>query len=364
LYGFGPVLPLLRDELHLSRTVAGFHGTMLAIGAIVAGLVFHRLVARVGRGVAMWLGVGGMSAGVAMLCATSALPATLGGALVAGLFGSVVVNGSSAILSDHHGHAASGAITEANAFAAGFGMAGPVAVGAAIDAGLGWRPALLVVLALAAVIALSLGRVRVPNTRPPQDVGEATPHGRLPGRFWVAWGVLVACIGVEFCLTLWSSDVLRTRAGLAPGPAAAGVTAVVAGMLTGRVAGGRLALKYDTERLLLGAIALAGVGFTAFWISTAPLASLAGLYACGLGVALHFPLGIARAIATSGGRPDLATARASLGAGVAVASAPFALGALGDVFGTHTAFLIVPALLAVAAAGVHLVAPQPRADTL
>jgi fucose permease len=348
------VLPLLRDEMQISRTVAGLHGTMLAIGAIVTGLVFHRLVARTGRGPAMWLGVGGMSAGVMVLCWTSALPATLGGALVAGLFGSVVVNGSSVILSDHHGIAAPGAITEANAFAAGFGMAGPLAIGASVDAGLGWRPAMLVVLVLAAVIALTFGRVGVPGVRMPANVREVAPIGRLSGRFWVAWGVLVACIGVEFCLTLWSSDVLRTRAGLGPGAAAAGVTAVVAGMLTGRVAGGRLALRYDPERLLLGAIALAALGFAVFWISTVPVASLAGLYACGLGVALHFPLGIARAIAMSDGQPDLAAARASLGAGVAVASAPFALGALADVFGTHTAFLIVPGLLAVAAVGVHL----------
>ncbi|MGH8894974.1 MAG: MFS transporter, partial [Actinomycetes bacterium] len=34
LYGVGPSLSLLRDELDISRTVAGLHGTALAVGAL------------------------------------------------------------------------------------------------------------------------------------------------------------------------------------------------------------------------------------------------------------------------------------------------------------------------------------------
>jgi len=363
LYAFGPTLPLLRDELHLSRTVAGLHSTMLAAGAVVAGLVFHRLVPRFGRGPVMWLGLGGMSAGVALLCLGTVLPATLTGTLVAAAFGSLVVNGSATILSDHHGALGPGAISEANACAAGFGMTGPLAVGASVDAGAGWRPALFAVVALAALIAVSFARVRIPDRRP-ATTGDHDPHGPLPRRYWIAWGVLVVCIGVEFCLTLWSSDVLRTRTGLAPGPAAAGVTAMVGGMLVGRVVGSRLALRYDTERLLLGAIGLAAAGFAAFWLTTVPGLAMAGLFAAGLGVSLHFPLGIARAIIASGGRPDLAAARGSLGAGVAVGTAPFALGALADQVGTHTAFLLVPLLLGAAAAGVHWGPVAGPVDTL
>ena len=38
LYGFGPTVPLLRDEQGFSRTVAGLHGTALAVGALLSAL--------------------------------------------------------------------------------------------------------------------------------------------------------------------------------------------------------------------------------------------------------------------------------------------------------------------------------------
>jgi hypothetical protein len=37
LYGFGPVVPLLRDEEHTSRAVASLHSAALAVGAVVGG---------------------------------------------------------------------------------------------------------------------------------------------------------------------------------------------------------------------------------------------------------------------------------------------------------------------------------------
>jgi predicted MFS family arabinose efflux permease len=46
--------------------------------------------------------------------------------------------------------------------------------------------------------------------------------------------------------------------------------------------------------------------------------------------------------------------------GVASGVAPFALGALADRAGTHTAFLLVPALLVAAALGVLAAADRPR----
>ena len=80
--------------------------------------------------------------------------------------------------------------------------------------------------------------------------------------------------------------------------------------------------------------------------------------ACGLGVAAYFPLGLARAIAASGGRPDRASARVGLGAAVASGSGPIVLGALADSGGIHRAMLVVPALIAVAAVGIRL-GPKP-----
>ncbi len=165
---------------------------------------------------------------------------------------------------------------------------------------------------------------------------------------------MLLCIGVEFCMTFWAADELRQRGGASPAAATAGVTAIVAGMFAGRLLGGRLALRVRPRPLLLAAVAVCLVGFGAFWFSTAPVPSLAGLAVVGLGIALQYPLGTVRAVAASGGRPDRAAGRLSVAAGLASGVAPFALGALADRTGTHTAFLLVPALLAAAAVGVLL----------
>lgn len=56
VYGFGPSVLLLRDDQQVSRTASGLHGTALAAGAILAGVVGTRLVRRWGRAVVLRLG--------------------------------------------------------------------------------------------------------------------------------------------------------------------------------------------------------------------------------------------------------------------------------------------------------------------
>lgn len=348
LYGVGPSIQLLRDEQHVSRTISGFHGTALAAGAVAAGIIGPRVVQRLGRDVALWGGLVTACAGVGIFCSTTALPVTLLGAFVATLGGSFVVSSSSTVLSDHHGGAGPAAVSEANAAAAGVGTFAPLVVGGAVAVGLGWRAGLLVAVALTAMLAVALGSERVPDHRL-TDTHDPGASNALSSRYWWAWGVISFCVAVEFSMAIWTSDVLRERIGLSHGAAAAGVTAVVAGMAVGRIAGGRLSMRFDPDWLLYRALALAAVGFAVFWASTAPVPAMIGLVLCGLGIALHFPLGVMRAIRTSPARPDLAANRASLAVGVAVGVGPFGLGALADVVGTHRAFLVVPVFLALAA---------------
>jgi predicted MFS family arabinose efflux permease len=233
-------------------------------------------------------------------------------------------------------------------------------VGAAVAVGLGWRAGLLVAVVLTAVLALVLGRVRVPDHRL-ADFHDPSASHALPGRYWWAWGVIAFCVAVEFSMAIWTSDVLEERIGLSDGASAAGVTAVVAGMAVGRVAGGRLSLRYDPDWLLYRALALAGAGFAFFWLSSSAVPAIVGLFICGLGISLHFPLGVMRAIRTSPDRPDLAATRASLAIGLAVGVGPFALGALADVVGTHRAFLVVPVFLTLAAICVRCGGPPAPA---
>jgi predicted MFS family arabinose efflux permease len=351
LYGFGPALTLLRDEEGFSRTVAGLHGTALAVGALVGALTVAGLVGRVGRVAAIWVGLAVLCVGILVLTSLTALPATLGGAFLCSFGGSYVVTCTSTVLAAVHGPRGPAAITEANAVAAGVGAVSPLAVGIAVALG-SWRAALLVLLPVVAVLAVLSRSVPVPADRGPR---RGDPPGRGFGRhYWVSWAVVTAGIGVEFCLALWAADHLRQRTSLTAAEATAAVTAFVGGMCIGRVVGGRLALRFAVDRLLYCALALNAAGFLLFWLSADPVAAVTGLLGCGLGVALYFPLGLSRVIAASGGQPDRAMARVGIGAALASGAGPFGLGALADATSIHTAMLVVPGLLVVAAIGIRL----------
>jgi predicted MFS family arabinose efflux permease len=352
LYGFGPTVPLLRDEQDISRTLSGLHGTALAVGALVAGTTTAAIVRRWGRATALWGGLAVLCLGVVAYVSTTALPLTLTGAFLGSLGGSFTITAVAPTLMEHHGAAGPAAISEANATAAAAGIVAPLLVGLAVLTGVGWRAGVLFVLVLVAALVVALGRTPIPPAHEVPDYHAGST--RLPTRYWIGWGVLTACIATEFCLTLWAADILRSRDGLGPGAASASLTGLVTGMFAGRLVGGRLALRFGVDQMLYAALAVAAAGFAVFWAATwAPLA-IAGLLICGLGVALHYPLGIARAIDAAEGRPDLASARASLGAALAVGAGPFALGALADQIGLHKAFLVVPGLLVLAAVGVRI----------
>ena len=251
------------------------------------------------------------------------------------------------ILSDHHRSASPAAISEANAFATGTGAVAPLVVGAAVALGLGWRAGVLVTL-LGIAFVLFLGRgVTVPDQVHAAE--ESVGARRLPRSFWPAWAILVLCIGVEFSVTIWSSDLLRQRLGVSEAAAAASLTVVIVGMTLGRLVGARLMLVQSLETLLLAALGVAAVGFVIVWTAPALWVAGLGLFVLGFGMGAHYPLSISRAVAASDSQPDVASARASIGAGLAVGVAPILLGRLADSYGTHTAFLLVPVLLSTAA---------------
>jgi fucose permease len=351
-YGFGPVVPLLRDEQHTSRSVASLHGTAFAVGAVVGGAVLPRLVGRFGRTTVIWTGLTGVAFATLGLWLSHALPATMTCAFLASLCGSFVVNGVTAALSDHHGPGGGpAAISEANAVAAGIGLVAPLVVGAAVSAGLGWRPGLAVVVGVIILLAVVALTFRVPAP-PAPATGPGTGAGRLPRLFWAAWASIIATGSVEVCLNLWVADVLRTQAQVSPGAATAAVSGIVAGMCVGRAVGSPLLMRLPASTVMLGALALSSVGFAVFWLASAPWLAILGLVVTGLGNALHFPLGLALAIANSDGQPDLATSRISYALGISFGAAPFLLGAVADRIGPHLAFLLLPACLAGSAAAI------------
>ncbi|MFB9235193.1 sugar MFS transporter [Plantactinospora siamensis] len=355
LYGFGPVVPLLRDEQGTTAAVAGLHSTAIAVGSLIGGFLFAPLAGRLGRGATSWLGLAGVAAGVAALCALRPLPATLTAVVVIAGFGMLLLGGVNATLSGHHGPAAPAAISEANAACAGMGLLAPLVVGLAVGAGAGWRPALAAEVGLIALVAVAAAAFRVRLPRGGRiDAEPGHRPGPLPRAYWVAWLLMAVTGSIEVCLSLWAALVLRTSAGMSAGAASAALAAIVGGMFLGRLVGGRIALRVPPIPLLLVALTISLAGFAVFWSASAPAPAVAGLLVLGIGNSLHYPLAVSIALAAAGEQADRAAGYSSYSMAVGFGIAPVALGWVADGVGAHAAFLLLPGFIAAAVALVVL----------
>jgi len=346
LYGLGPALDALRGELEISRAAIGLAGSAFAVGAVVAALGAPPVLLRVGHGTILRTGLLGLGAGTVMLVVAGPLPTVIAATFVMGLGGTAVLVVVPLVVEARQPAARAAALAEANMGAAAAGVLAPVAVGAAILAGAGWRAAALLVLAAIAAVIL-LGAAGDFDGPLPRDARPAAA-GPLPPAFWRWWTVIVLVVGVEFCVAFWATDFLQEETGISRGAASASLGLFVGGMAAGRLIGGRLAVARDPRRLLVGALGLAAAGFALFWSTGAAAVSLAGLAVIGLGVAMLFPLSLTFAMASAPGVSEKASARASLAGGIAVLLAPYALATLADAIGVRAGFLLVPVLIAVA----------------
>ena len=356
LYGVGPSLPLFRDEMGTTSAVAGLHSLMLAAGIVLSGLAGVSLARRWRRFGTARRGIVAITVGVLLFTTGSLLTGvelvvTLPAMLVVGFGGGLALNMSTTVLQEHNGIYGPSLLSTGNAAAAGVGLVTPLAVGAATAAGWTWRAAMILVVPLAVTAWILVGRQRnVPAYAAiPVGTGSFTFRG-LRTAYWFAALAVVCAVAIEFCMITWTPDLLTVRTGLSPGAASGAVSAVVGGMAVGRLLVGALARHRAPLGLFLVGVAVTAAGWLLVWLSTSPVAAVAGLLVVGLGVAGQYPLGAAMVMGLSGGQPDRAVAVMSIGVGLASGLGPFILGALADQVGVRAAFLVVPALCVAAAA--------------
>jgi fucose permease len=141
---------------------------------------------------------------------------------------------------------------------------------------------------------------------------------------------------------------METVAGLSKEAAATSVSLFTLAQMVGRAAGSGLTRRYPTSRLLLLAGSIVLVGFPLYWLGRTPLTNALGLFLCGLGVANLFPLTLVAASAVGIANPNAASARISMGAGLAILIAPQILGTVADQVGIFNAYgLVAPLVIAV-----------------
>ncbi len=351
----GPLMPFLRGELHLSYVVGSLHVSAFALGMILAGSFSDGVARRVGRRVAFWLGGTGMAVGTLCLALGITVVLTIASAFVMGTFGSLLVVIIQATLADNYQEQRAIALTEANVIASiGSGLA-PALVGLFQRIVIGWRGALYSMIGIFLLLALLYWRVPLPQrqstphmTASEQEVGR---RATLPSTFWTYWIVLVCCVAVEWCIVVWSADFLHSSIGLSRDNATLTLTIFFIAEVISRFIGSRLARTMSSSTLLLITLGITCVGFPLYWLApSGPLIALniLGLFITGLGVANLFPFTLSVATSVAPLQADAASARLSLGAGIAIFLAPFALGWAADNFGIQHAFIIVLVLLLMA----------------
>ena len=346
----GLVMPHLRNELGLSYATGGLHVAAFAGGSMVAGLISGGLERVLGRRMLLWSGATLMSTAVIGLTAGSLAEVTIGSVLVMGLGGGLLLVAVQAVLADRHGERRSIALTEANVAASIGYLLLVVALSLAAALHAGWRLALVISLAVPLLTWWSNRRLSIDAPPPSPET-----NGRLPGVVWIAAGMLFCTTAAEWSVIAWGASFVTTSTNVTAESAVTLMAGYFGGVLAGRTLGSRLARAHDAARLLALALAIAAAGFATFWPSTTPEQALIALVLLGVGLGNLYPLGTSMTIALAPGRAASASGRVVAVTAFAGILAPITVGPLADATSLSAALLVVPGLLAVAAAGLIII---------
>jgi predicted MFS family arabinose efflux permease len=339
----GNIIPFLRDELQLSYTAVSLHPSALAAGMMATGLFTERALAVLGRRWTCLVGVAGCIGGLCAICIAGDAFASIGGCALVGLTGGMLPGIVGGLLAELHKGARDQAFTECGAVTYACAITANFATGIAVAFTFGWRAALLFGVVCGLMLAAFFFRDRMPETPGrTQRVNE-----RVPPASWAFLVMLGLGVALEMTMLLWSPAYLEQVAGLPRSAAVASAAAFPAAMLFGRTAGSLLLRRVSPAILGPTALSLIAPGFLAFWCGATAVVTIFGLFLAGLAIALLYPLSLSFAVGAAGSAGNAASARSGLAAGMAVLSAPIALGVLADQFGLSRAYLIAP-LLAVA----------------
>lgn len=340
LNGLGAILQPLQRALDVSQAWVSFYPTLFAAGLLVVGLVGAPVTRLLGRDVALRCAMVLFAAGAIAVCLPQREVSIIGAA-VAGAGGALLIQIVPTALATAHPNAAPIAIGEANALSSVASVAAPLAVAAGLATGLGWQFGYLIPVPflLAAVVLLRLPRRAGPG-------GSATLDHGARGGFLGRWFDVLLAVSVEFCMVFWSAVALQQWTGVDQGTGIALSAMFLVGMAAGRTVSSPVLRYLRTDRnALIAACVTALLGFALFWSGPTPVLAVTGLLVTGLGIALLYPIGIARAIAARPGDPDGASSRCALASGLAIGGAPLLLAQLALLLELRVAYLLAPALL-------------------
>ena len=354
LGGFGPSQPLLREEQGTSLTVAGLHGTMMGIAAIIAGFIHPKLNHKYGRRNTSWLGLLIFTIGLPFFALGPSVQITLPAVLFSCVGFNFVILNMVTLLSHHYPETPDLAVSQSNGInAVGF-VFGTVLVGTLASIGISWRAGLL--LCIPAAFSLYFyGRDKIIDNH---NSDAPRQSGKLSIKFWIAWFGFFTTISSEFSTSFWSAALLSDRTGATAAFSTLCVAALGTGFGIGRWFIPIWMRKTTLDVRLKTILTIQFISFMLFWLSHNLVFSLVMLLFVGIGISGQFPMTTVRLIKLSDGKPDLAMGKSAYAAGLAIALAPFLLGFFGDHIGISKAYLMVPVLIALSFGAILLTSLQ------
>ena len=188
LYGVGAVTAFLAVALSLSDAAAALHSSLLAIGFVVAGITGDRVEARLGPRATHRTAYLLLAAATACLATAPTLAVTLAGAGMVGLGAGLLLADINRTLTRGGGSLARVRMGRAALVAMLASISVPIVIGVGEDIGLGWQLAFLV----AALLILT--GLWASRGRQAASAHAAKTTGRLPGRYWLAWCLVVLVV--------------------------------------------------------------------------------------------------------------------------------------------------------------------------
>ena len=300
-----PRIPEIRDRLGLGN--AGLGATLLGggLGGIIGSMLVARAMDRLGSRRLLMLAAGLLSIGlplIALVPKAVLLLLVLTALGMLDVFNDVAMNAQGVIVQQRLGRSIMNRLHAMWSL----GFTGGALVGsAAAAAGIGVRVHLAAVGAVLLATVITVQRWLVPVDPPPNEphpapsggdaatAAAATAGSAQAAHRWSRAGIAMACAALaaaalEVTPNDWAAVLMRDvfHAGRNSG---FGTVACAGAMLVGRLAGDHVLDRVGEQRLLIGAIVLAGTG--AFVTAVAPVTALAliGLVIWGLGLSVVFP---------------------------------------------------------------------------
>jgi MFS family permease len=356
-YGVGAATAFIAVTLGLSDAQAGLHASAVAVGLIIAGTSGERLDGRFGERIVHFSALALLAVGVLLLGTAPALPFTLAGAIAVGAGNGLLLVFVNRTVTDGGGALARTQLARSTLVSMTSALTASLVVGIGVASGVGWQ-----VFVMPALVLVGIGAITA-RTRSGRGPGGSTPTARLPRDYWMAWLLVGLVVAIEFSVVFWASAIVQARSGVPLEEAAFVLSAFVLGIVIGRTVLSVSAVSgLEPMGMFRGGVVLVGAGAVAAWLSPSlPVSGLAFVIG-GIGLGILFPLAATTAFALAPGQAHQASARIVLSVGLAMLTAPLALGVAGDAFGLLRAWVLVPILCVLALALSVPVARRLRAS--